>query len=296
MADGQLAGGLVTATAERLLTTLCKCRRVPQTPHYEHLVAREKTLDLEVQRRRREFDERPPAAAAIVTEEGPSEVYKTRIMEGLSQRDDAVLITKFGIDFTAKDLRTLQPKTWLNDEVINFYMQLIMERALARPDQLPAVHIFSTFFYPKLKMRGYEAVRSSTRKTSPPAISRDLVLFPIHLGMHWCMAAIRFRDRCISYYDSLHGANYECIRIIRDWLTQESMDKLGQPFDFTGWREECPQDVPAQQNGHDCGVFAIAFAEHLARDRPFTFSQRDMPLLRERIAGEILDGRLLERQ
>lgn len=266
---------------------------MPQTPHYERLVARERTLDLDVQRRRRESEER--LSAAIVTGERLSETLKARIMEGLSRRDNAVLITKFDIDFTAKDLRTLQPRTWLNDEVINFYMQLIMERALARPGQLPTVHIFSTFFYPKLRSRGYDAVRSSTRRASPPVISRDLVLFPIHLGMHWCMAAIRFRDRCISYYDSLHGTNHECIRIIRDWLGQESLDKLGQPFDFTGWREECPRDVPAQQNGYDCGVFAIAFAEHSARNRPFTFSQRDMPSLRERIAGEILDGRLLER-
>lgn len=48
-------------------------------------------------------------------------------------------------------------KGWLNDEVINFYGQLIMDRS-ALP-KFPAVHYFSSFFWTKLTEDGYEKGR-----------------------------------------------------------------------------------------------------------------------------------------
>lgn len=53
-----------------------------------------------------------------------------------------------------------------------------------------------------------------------------------------------------------------------------------------------PADVPLQQNGCDCGVFALQFAEHLSRGVDLSFSQLDMPYFRKKIAADIMASRI----
>ncbi len=48
--------------------------------------------------------------------------------------------------------------------------------------------------------------------------------------------------------------------------------------------------MPLQQNGCDCGVFALQFAEHLSRGVDLSFSQLDMPYFRTKIAADIMAG------
>ena len=61
-----------------------------------------------------------------------------------------------------RDIARLRPFQWLNDELINFYGQLIMDRAAdaAKDGSKNAlnVHYFSTFFWSKLKT-GYAKSR-----------------------------------------------------------------------------------------------------------------------------------------
>ena len=52
------------------------------------------------------------------------------------------------------------------------------------------------------------------------------------------------------------------------------------------------QDIPQQQNGSDCGVFALRYCEALAREAPLDFDQADMPDLRMRIAVDIMQLRV----
>ena len=52
-------------------------------------------------------------------------------------------------------------------------------------------------------------------------------------------------------------------------------------------------DVPVQHNGCDCGVFALLFAERLARGAPLDFHQRDTPFYRLKIAADIMSLRIL---
>ena len=49
-----------------------------------------------------------------------------------------------------------------------------------------------------------------------------------------------------------------------------------------------PADIPYQTNGSDCGVFALQYAEHASRGAAFDFDQQDMPLLRLKIASDIM--------
>ena len=78
---------------------------------------------------------------------------------------------------TDRDIWRLVPTQWLNDEIINFYCQMILARSEGGDKEnasvnemsgkcggkvtkkMPQVHIFSTFFWPKLVNEGYEKGR-----------------------------------------------------------------------------------------------------------------------------------------
>ncbi|NWQ72361.1 SENP1 protease, partial [Neopipo cinnamomea] len=92
---------------------------------------------------------------------------------------DEVLSEAFRLTITRKDIQTLNNLNWLNDEIINFYMNLLMERS--KEKGLPAVHAFNTFFFTKLRSAGYGAVKRWTKKVD--IFSVDLLLVPIHLGV-----------------------------------------------------------------------------------------------------------------
>lgn len=219
-----------------------------------------------------------PADSAAVINEAQSATPSTK-----------TLIERFCIPITPRDLSTLTTANgWLNDEIINFYFELIAERSAG------SVHVMNTFFYPKVKDLGYAAVRRWTRKVD--IFARQKILIPVHLGVHWCVAEVDVSARKILYYDSLHGNNPLCLQILLEWLKAEHQDKRSSPLpDADSWELCCAHHLtPAQQNGYDCGVFTCVIAEYRARGAELTFTQADMAYFRRRLAYEILTGRLLE--
>ncbi|CAB0003248.1 unnamed protein product [Nesidiocoris tenuis] len=56
-----------------------------------------------------------------------------------------VLTKKFGLNITREDLLTLRESNWLNDKIINFYMELIDQRS-RQNHKLPTTFSFNTFF------------------------------------------------------------------------------------------------------------------------------------------------------
>ncbi|XP_023371135.1 sentrin-specific protease 1 [Otolemur garnettii] len=176
-------------------------------------------------------------------------------------------------------------------EIINFYMNMLMERS--KEKGLPSVHAFNTFFFTKLKTAGYQAVKRWTKKVD--VFSVDILLVPIHLGVHWCLAVVDFRKKNITYYDSMGGINNEACKILLQYLKQESIDKKRKEFDINGWQlfSKKSQEIPQQMNGSDCGMFACKYADCITKDRPINFTQQHMPYFRKRMVWEILHRKLL---
>lgn len=222
-----------------------------------------------------------------LTEDMEREV--SRAWRGGSQ--DEVLSEGFRLTITRKDLQTLSNLNWLNDEVINFFMNLLVERS--KQPNLPSAYTFNTFFFPKLRSSGYSAVRRWTKKVD--IFSVDIILVPIHLGVHWCLSVIDFRKKSITYFDSMGGNNDEACRILVKYLKQESEDKRGQNLDTSEWtlRSKRRNEIPQQMNGSDCGMFTCKYAEYVTKDRPITFTQKHMPYFRRRMVWEILNRKLL---
>nr|XP_020474639.1 sentrin-specific protease 1-like isoform X2 [Monopterus albus] len=202
-----------------------------------------------------------------------------------------VLSEGFGLSLTRKDLQTLSNLNWLNDEVINFYMNLLVERS--KDPSLPSVNTFNTFFYPKLRSSGYSAVRRWTKKMD--IFSKDILLVPVHLDVHWCLSVVDFRKKALMYFDSMGGNNDEACKILFDYLQQESRDKKGKELDTSGWtlHSKKRSEIPQQMNGSDCGMFTCKYADYITKDKPITFTQMHMPYFRRRMVWEIVNHKLL---
>lgn len=67
----------------------------------------------------------------------------------------------------------------------------------------------------------------------------DLIIVPVHLGIHWCLSMVDFREQKINYLDSMGGRNQECLDALLQYLRDEHKDKKGQPFDDSEWRTQC---------------------------------------------------------
>uniref|UniRef100_A0A3Q3BFJ2 SUMO specific peptidase 1 n=1 Tax=Kryptolebias marmoratus TaxID=37003 RepID=A0A3Q3BFJ2_KRYMA len=223
-----------------------------------------------------------------LTEDMDAEVNRT-LMKGGSPHE--ILSEGFGLSLTRKDLQTLSNLNWLNDEVINFYMNLLVERS--KDPNLPSVNTFNTFFYPKLRSSGYSAVRRWTKKMD--IFAKDLLLVPVHLGMHWCLSVVDFRKKSVMYFDSMGGRNDEACQMLFDYLQQESKDKKGKELDTSGWtlHSKKPSEIPQQMNGSDCGMFTCKYADYITKDKQITFTQKHMPYFRRRMVWEIVNHKLL---
>ncbi|XP_039602657.1 sentrin-specific protease 1 [Polypterus senegalus] len=204
---------------------------------------------------------------------------------------DEILSEGFRLTITRKDIQTLSHLNWLNDEVINFYMNMLVERS--KQTGFPKVHAFNTFFFPKVKSAGFSAVRRWTKKVD--IFAMDILLIPVHLGVHWCLAVVDFRKKNISYFDSMGGSDNEACKTIQKYLEQESLDKKVTKLDTTGWVLHCKKrnEIPQQMNGSDCGMFTCKYADYITKDKPITFTQKHMPYFRRRMVWEILNKKLL---
>ncbi|KAH0512592.1 Sentrin-specific protease 2 [Microtus ochrogaster] len=184
---------------------------------------------------------------------------------------DEILSSAFKLRITRGDIQTLKNYQWLNDEVINFYMNLLVERS--KKQGYPALHAFSTFFYPKLKSGGYQAVKRWTKGVN--LFEQELVLVPIHRKVHWSLVVMDLRKKCLKYLDSMGQKGHRICEILLQYLQDESKTKRNTDLNLLEWTHYSmkPHEIPQQFNGSDCGMFTCKYADYISRDKPITFTQ-----------------------
>uniref|UniRef100_A0A452I6R0 Ubiquitin-like protease family profile domain-containing protein n=1 Tax=Gopherus agassizii TaxID=38772 RepID=A0A452I6R0_9SAUR len=149
---------------------------------------------------------------------------------------------------TMDDLQTLYGPNWLNDQVMNMYGDLVMDTV---PDK---VHFFNSFFYDKLRTKGYEGVKRWTKNVD--IFNKDLLLIPIHLEVHWSLVSVDVKQKSITYFDSQRTLNRRCPKHICRYLQAEA-DKKDRPDFRDGWRGSFKMNVARQNNDSDCGAFVL---------------------------------------
>jgi hypothetical protein len=154
------------------------------------------------------------AAASLATPSGPdflSRLGARRKMLSPEQEEEVqgkifgggpeseVLVSCFNVHVTREKIRCLRPGVWLNDEVVNFYMQLLLTRDRRLCTEDPArrpSHFFNSFFLEKL-MGGPEGYSFAGVKRWPKkakiedVFDLDKIFFPVNLSQtHWCLAVV----------------------------------------------------------------------------------------------------------
>ena len=218
--------------------------------------------------------------------------------------DQEIARTSKGQPLFRRDFETLVPRQrpgvqtrssaaapWLNDEIVNAYLQLVVDAGEQRagPRDIPTYHAFNSFFYTKLRQSGPEGVERWLKRAN--IAGRNLLLvdrlfIPVHQSAHWTLLVVSPVRRYVEYYDSLGGRPDRFLprikELLRYTLKKDFVEDHWTFLEFSG---------PRQENSYDCGVFAVTTAKMLLYNiSPLCYSQQDIPAQRRRMAAELINA------
>ena len=128
----------------------------------------------------------------------------------------AVFFTKFDIPMRPFDFQTLQPRTWLNDQIINFFMEMLVARSCAlvseglRPRRS---YFFNSFFMDKLEREGYNGIRRWSKNFD--IFDMENIFFPINIrNYHWVLAIVDIVHHQLHFFCSQGKNVSKCLNII----------------------------------------------------------------------------------
>ena len=122
----------------------------------------------------------------------------------------------------------------------------------------------------------------------------DRLFLPIFKsGCHWALIMIMMKEKKVMHYDSLHWGGEATYRTIMKWLTAGASHHGIDDFSPDEWSfVDMREKVPKQPNSNDCAIYTMMFADYLSDDLEFTFSADVFNFFREKIAADIIRGRL----
>ena len=218
---------------------------------------------------------------------------------GAIDPSNPIIITKFNIDFRQEYIQLLKPYEWLNDEVINFYMAMLQERNnyLKGKCHFFTSHFFTRMIGPQRDQINFGDIMNWSKNFD--VFECDKIFFPVNiLDTHWFLIVVHVQKKEIVSYDSFNRDHMFYLDILMNWLLFEAIDfsakkqrvRNAKPsINKKEWTLRKEQ-VPKQNNGCDCGVFTIMFADFVLENIPLTFCEPDMLDFRLKIALAISFG------
>ena len=189
-----------------------------------------------------------------------------------------------GVRITIPDYQTLNKGIYLNDNIIDFYLNYLFREKLSA--QLEGkVFIFSSYFYKRLTADPVEGSMMAIMERDlklPLAQKRhrrvlnwtkaiklsqhELVIFPICKNSHWFLVtAVMTRDRSfLVVMDSLGGDNREVVALIKEYLIIElNMEEGNTNLEEVKKIEVVQSCLPQQDNFTDCGLYLLHYVEKM---------------------------------
>lgn len=120
-----------------------------------------------------------------------------------SKKNTDLVLTYENIDITNKDLDCLNPSTFVNDNIINFYLKY-MYRCMLNNDQRQKVHIFDSFFCAALDEIDQGRVVRWLRRVD--IFEKDYLVIPAIIDEHWFLIIIQNPGAILTSYNTT-GAN-----------------------------------------------------------------------------------------
>lgn len=156
-----------------------------------------------------------------------------------------------GVEMTMRDITFLKDQRCLNDSVLNFFLQLVVE-LVAPPHVREDMYLASTFFFQKLTSggvtngeQGWHNVRRWTRSVPGGLMAQKYIVVPINeQNVHWWLAVICHPRRAFEPEEEEHDTKTtlsEAPRIVCLDSAEEAPPK-GRVVGFLRgyiWREGC---------------------------------------------------------
>ncbi|CAF1924505.1 hypothetical protein HID58_064425 [Brassica napus] len=206
---------------------------------------------------------------------------------------DAVSICK-------RDVELLQPETFVNDTIIDFYINYLKNQI--QPEERQRLHFFNSFFFRKLAdldkdpssiadgKAAFLRVRKWTRKVD--MFGKDYIFVPVNFNLHWSLIIIchpgevanctdlDFDDStkvpCILHMDSIKGSHAGLKNLVQSYLCEEWKERHKETSDDISSRfmdlRFVSLELPQQENSYDCGLFLLHYLELFLAEAPQNFS------------------------
>uniref|UniRef100_H2YMN9 Ubiquitin-like protease family profile domain-containing protein n=1 Tax=Ciona savignyi TaxID=51511 RepID=H2YMN9_CIOSA len=174
------------------------------------------------------------------------------------------------------DLDTLKPGEWLNDVIINRYIEMVVNYF-----DKECCHV-SSFFLEELQ-RGKDSSLPHNWHL------KKWLLIPLCLESHWSLLSVNVPERNITVYSSLKttSAEIDCTNSLLFYLQTCYSNATG---DESTWAIKLLKDMPVQENDFDCGVYVCMFARRVV----FNLTLRIEPIhvceYRSWLLSELTDG------
>ena len=178
---------------------------------------------------------------------------------------------------STSNIKSLQPGTWLNDETINSFMNILNDHESmtynSQSDYKPS-YFFSSFFFTALGTQdsyNYNRVKRWSRRirTCTNIFQLKNLVFPINISnTHWTLANINFINLEIEYLDSMGDRGTIYTNTLLKFIEDEHMDKLGEILpNKEEWKTiSRGTSTPQQPNTFDCGVYVCIYADAFSRN------------------------------
>jgi len=188
-------------------------------------------------------------------------------------------------------LLLITPRTWLNDNIIQNYISLLIDFC----DQ--NVLELNTDFLISYKRNGYNFIYKWFKVKYPSLDNYQRIVIPINPdSRHWALLVVEIWEGKIYCADSFNHLYIEELTLASEFLNQifidyfqESSVKRAIP---KNWKYE-KWNSPKQSNTYDCGVFTCTNARYLLFNQHPDYTEKDIPLLRHRIAWELINHTII---
>ncbi|ESQ35898.1 hypothetical protein EUTSA_v10006645mg [Eutrema salsugineum] len=206
---------------------------------------------------------------------------------------DAVSICK-------RDVDLLQPETFVNDTIIDFYINYLKNQIQA--DERQRFHFFNSFFFRKLAdldkdpssiadgKAAFLRVRKWTRKVD--MFGKDYIFVPVNFNLHWSLIVIchpgevanyteldlddSTKVPCILHMDSIKGSHAGLKNLVQSYLCEEWKERHKDTSDEISSRfmnlRFVSLELPQQENSFDCGLFLLHYLELFLAEAPHDFN------------------------
>jgi len=197
----------------------------------------------------------------------------------------------YGISKVQDLLRVFLPNVWLNDLIIQQYINLLIKNCNSNN-----VLDFNTFFFEIVAQHGFNGyIKRYIKEIN--LLNYNKIIVPTHLdNNHWCLLVVEINKRKIIYFDSLgfFDIALEKMKVLAGFLNEEYLEKklhLRKRKDLT-WNIYIGKS-PRQENSIDCGIFLCTNARYYILEEQINFNQGDIPLIRQRMSYELIHNTLL---